>query len=421
MANILFLPIWTICLDFTEELRLISPLVIPEAITVNESSAAFAQKIVKCLEENNIKHGEYLEMLRYAPTLSLLSSQLTLSLSASHKHPLYPNLTLDFDYFYTQLPNQYYLGFVPVLGIEGYAKTTDELIIALQQAIELEFTRKRRYFDVRHLITTQWYKKITAKKHIIETRFHSLSELAKLDQEREQQWLPQIATSLKRQAQCRCFGRETELKQMLRAFTGRYSRNILLVGRAGVGKTALVEELFRVVSDVTFWETTAARMLQKLTVDTGWEESLGHLLEELTQHKILYIRNLAQLFEVGAYVGNPISMAEFMREYLALGTVRLITECTDEEFANIEARAPGYTNLFQVLRLEPPSSGQQPDIVYQRLHLSYPKQIIPKKAIEETLRLQHRYALYSGFPGKTVHFLESLLNQEDIKKNVLRL
>jgi ATP-dependent Clp protease ATP-binding subunit ClpA len=418
MANHFPLPIWTVYLTFSEDIRVVSPLLIPETLTANESPDSVAQALINRLEEIYLKLGDYQEILLYTPNLSLHSSQLKVFLEAPRKHPLYPDLEIAFDYFYTQLPNQHYLGFIPALGIEGYAETQPELVTALQSAVELEFSRKKRLMDVRQLITTQWYKKAFAQKHILETRFHNLSELAHLHQHnKERQWLSIIAQSLKRLQQPRCFGRDKELEQMLRALTGKYSRNILLVGRAGVGKTALVEEVYRVGNQkITFWETTAARMLQKLTVDSGWEESLGLVLEELSQRgDILYVRNLAQLFEVGAYVGNPISMAEFMREHLALGSVRLITECTDEELATIEARAPGYTNLFQVLRIEPPPVTQQSDIVHQRLRASHPKQVVPKQTIEETLRLQHRYALYSGFPGKTVHFLESLLNQQNDK------
>jgi len=423
MANLFSLPIWTTHLRFSQEISLVSPLLIPETLSVNTSAANLAKALIQGLEKSKIEQGEYLEMLLQAPALSLEKAQLILSLKASRKHFLYPDLTLTFDYSYTQLPNQEYLGFIPILGIEGYAKTPEELITVLQRNIELEFSRKKRLSDVRRLIATQWYENIDAQKQVIETHFHSLSELANLHKRKDQQWLPKIAQALTRKQQ-HCFGRKTELEQLQRALTGKYNRSLLLVGRAGVGKSALVEEVYRMsakqIGSIKFWETTAARLLQKLTVETGWEESFGQLLEELSQRgDILYVRNLAQLFEVGAYVGNPISMAEFMREYLALGSVRLITECTDEELATIEARAPGYTSLFQILRVESPPLTQQSDIVSRRLRVSHPKQNLSKEAIEETLRLQHRYALYSGFPGKTVHFLESILNQEDKQESAL--
>ena len=424
MANLFSLPIFTVKLAFGDKVNLVSPLLIPEAISVNQSSSSLTKSLIKRLEASYIKQGEYLEILRHTPpSFSLQSEKLSFSLEAFRKRPLYPDLTLAFDYFYTELPNQDCLGFLPVLGIEAYADSPEELIFVLQRAIELEFTRKKRFSSVRRLISTQWYQEITVKQELTDARFHSLSELENLDDEREQQWLPEIAQALKPLPESRCFGRESELEQMLRALTGKYNRNLLLVGRAGVGKTALVEELVRVFAKqgaVKFWETTAARMLQKLTIEAGWEESLGNVLEELRKRgDILYVRNLAQLFEVGAYVGNSISMAEFMREHLAMGSVRLITECSDEELATIETRAPGYSNLFQVLRLDAPPLAQQSNIVSRRLHVSHPKQAIPKEAIEETLRLQHRYSLYSGFPGKTVHFLESLLNQDNIKQTGL--
>ncbi|MDM8561582.1 AAA family ATPase [Candidatus Parabeggiatoa sp. HSG14] len=410
---------------FSEEISLVSPLLIPETVVANESPVTLAKALIRRLEKGNIEQGEYLEMLRHAPNFSLQHDLLVISLQAPRKHSLYPNLELEFSYFYTQLPNQYYLGFIPVLGIEGYAETTKELVTVLQRAIELEFSRKKRLTDVRRIITTQWYEEIDAEQHLIETRFHTLSELANLHEFQSHRWLPKIAKLLTPLPQQRCFGREKELEQLLRTLTGKYSRSVLLVGRAGVGKTALIKEIYRMgakkgLGTVKFWETTAARLLQKLTVESGWEEAFGQVLEELSKcGDILYVRNLAQLFEVGAYVGNPISMAEFMREHIALGSVRIITECSDEELATLDTRAPGYTNLFQILRIEPPPTAQQPDIVSHRLRVAYPEQEIPSQAIKETLQLQHRYALYSGFPGKTVRFLESILNQENREnKNV---
>lgn len=417
MATLFSLPIWTVRLTFSQDINLVSPLLIPETFTANEASSQLAKTLVHRLEKSKIEQGHYLEMLQQSPALSLQQEQLMIWLPAPRKRFLYPDIALTFDYFSSPLPNQNYLGFIPALGIEGYAQTSTELAAVLQRAIELEFSRKKRLTNVRRLLATQWYETAEVEQHLVETRFYSLSELAHLYKRKDQHWLPEMAHSLPRSMQPKCFGRTKESEQLLRALTGKYTRSILLVGRAGVGKTALIEEVYRQgknqgLGEVTFWETTAARMLQKLTAETGWEESLGLALEELRQRgDVLYVRNLAQLFEVGAYAGNPISIAEFMREYLALGSVRLISECSDEELATIESRAPGYTNLFQILRIEPPPATQQSAIVNQRLRTSYPNITIQPEAIEETLRLQHRYALYSGFPGKTINFLESLLEQ----------
>ncbi len=399
MPNTLSLPIWTVDLEFSENISLVSPLLIPETIAVNESNQQLAKTLIQRLETS--QDDLYQDIFKYTPQISLKKKQLNLSIKI---------LDLTFDYFYTQLANNCYLGFVPVLGVEGYAKTTTELVEALKAAIELEFTRKKRHRNIKDIITTQWYENIKFTEHFIDTNVSKSAE----NKKKEKKWLPKIANKLETSKSCRCFGRDTELEQMQRALSGKYSRSLLLVGRSGVGKTALIKELYRQgIDSVNVWETTAARLLQKLTVDSGWEEPMGQVLEELSNSgDILYVRNLAQLFEVGAYVGNPISMAEFMREQLALASVRMISECTDEELARIETTSPGYTNLFNIQRIEAPTFKQQLAIIHSLLNISKP-------VIEETLRLQHRYFLYSGFPGKTISFLENIHTKEITREMVV--
>ncbi len=399
MPNTLSLPIWTVNLEFSENISLVSPLLIPETIAVNESTQQLAKTLIQRLEAS--QDDLSLDIFKYTPQISLKKKQLNLSIKT---------LDLTFDYFYTQLANNCYLGFVPVLGVEGYAKTTTELVEALKAAIELEFSRNKRHKNLKDIITTIWYDNIKFTQHFIDTNVSKPAESKK----KKKKWLPKIANKLETSKSCRCFGRDTELEQMQRALSGKYSRSLLLVGRSGVGKTALIKELYRQgIDSVKVWETTAARLLQKLTVDSGWEEPMGQVLEELSDSgDILYVHNLAQLFEVGAYVGNPISMAEFMREQLALASVRMISECTDEELARIETTSPGYTNLFNIQRIEAPSFKQQLAIIHSLLNISKP-------VIEETLRLQHRYFLYSGFPGKTISFLENIHAQEITREMVI--
>jgi len=160
------------------------------------------------------------------------------------------------------------------------------------------------------------------------------------------------------------------------------------------------------------WETTASRMLQKLTEEGGWQENLAQVCQELrTQKDVLFIRDLAELFEVGQYVGNDISMAEFLRHPLLRGEVTVITECTREEAAIIEAKAQGYLSLFHIIDVTEPDDPSLKSIVEKKVKslASQHRSSVDRAAVDEAIRLQRRYSPYSGYPGKTIQFFESLL------------
>jgi hypothetical protein len=184
MPNILALPIWTVDLAFSEDINLVSPLLIPETITVNESNQQFAKTIIQRLEAN--QEDLYLDIFKYTPQFALIKKQLNISFKIQNFNP-----SFTFDYVYTELPNKSYLGFVPVLGVEAYAKTTTELIDVLKTAIELEFTRKKRLKNIKAVITTQWYDHIQLTEHFIDTNVSKPAESKK----KEKKWLPKIANN----------------------------------------------------------------------------------------------------------------------------------------------------------------------------------------------------------------------------------
>ena len=154
-------------------------------------------------------------------------------------------------------------------------------------------------------------------------------------------------------------------------------------------------------------------MIKALTGGTGWQENLALLCRELTeQGAILFVRNLLELFEVGQYEGNSVSMAAFLREYVARGEVILIAECTEEEYAHIEARQPNYMSHFQVLNIAPPEDPKALEGIILDKVKALAKQSnirIHTAAIQEIIRLNQRYTPYSGMPGKPIRFLESMI------------
>ena len=117
-----------------------------------------------------------------------------------------------------------------------------------------------------------------------------------------------------------------------------------------------------------------------------------------------------ELFEVGQYEGNNVSMAEYLRPYLTNGEITVISECTDEELAPIELTSPTYSSLFNVIRVEEPKDDLE-DIILKKVNdIALSTKIkIDEEAVKETIRLNKRYTPYSGFPGKPIRFLESII------------
>ena len=104
-----------------------------------------------------------------------------------------------------------------------------------------------------------------------------------------------------------------------------------------------------------------------------------------------------------------MSIAEALRAHLERGDVTIVTECTPEEAARIDVRAPGYLALFQQVRLETPEGPALERIIRLRIAATSTmlEVAVEPDAVDETIRLHRRYSPYSGFPGKAIRFLEA--------------
>ena len=221
-------------------------------------------------------------------------------------------------------------------------------------------------------------------------------------------------------APAEAYGLEPELAALARAVGA--GRSVVIVGPHGVGKTALVRELARSQERVLppkrgeaplhIRETTAPQLLMRL-LDTGgggWQDALVRLSAELAAARDwLYVGRLAELFEIGRYEGNTTSIGEYLAPAVQRGDVRLIAEATPEELARLDARYPG--QLEGLVRLPfPEPTARLADIVARWAAARGPALGVAfdPDALREILRLQRRFAPYSGFPGRSLRFLEAL-------------
>jgi len=412
-------PFHSVRLQFTGSDAFV-PLFEQSAIRLNGDVDSLTRDFQRLFQKKVVDKGNYDKFLSYHHTTAYEVGTLSIHIEQP-KHRRYPAFDLEFDYLYQESENGW-LGIVPAIGAEAFGADEEDLIEKLEESIRLNFKRNSRMRSIYFVIPTLWYESLKLETTELSLNFLTPAELAKIDDTKKDEWLPKVARILvipRRVA----YGREEELERMARILKGRFNRNVLLVGASGVGKTALVWELAHQKKALGYkqiiWETTASTLIRELTGDVGWEQNLAILCRELSEKgEVLYVRNFLELFEVGQYAGNDVSMAEYIRTYLSRGEVNMITECTPEELAQIDVRSPNYTALFQTISLEEPRTGLE-DIIVKKVNdiARIEKVIIEPDAIKETIRLNRRFTPYSGFPGKPIRFLESiLLNQKNADK-----
>jgi len=408
-------------MEFSSGAKIAAPLLLPDVVRINESEGGLAQSYAATLRKVHLEGGEYLEALKHTGITSLEKLRIEIELPKPSSKFLYPEMSLEFDSFIAELPTGNLIGFVPVLGIDAVGKNREKVLKHLSESIHLEFARRKRLKDVRSIINVLWFNNVEAKPYQQVLPFYTFAELDEIRAGKKKRLIPSIADDLDDEIPFRgkpaAYHMENEVDQLTKALTGRFVRSVLLVGPSGSGKSALVEEFNRLKSEKdlregTIWRTTAAGILQGLTGETGWQEGLSKVCRELRDHgDILYVKNLADLFEVGRYEGNEISLAQFIEEYVSRGEVVLVSECTEAESATLETRFPGYLSMFRMIRVPEPPPEKCLKIVRAKIgdiaRLENVK--VEDAAVKEITRLQRRFTPYSGFPGKTIRFLESIL------------
>jgi len=169
-------------------------------------------------------------------------------------------------------------------------------------------------------------------------------------------------------------GREEEVERCLHILCRRRKNNPLLVGEAGVGKTAIAEGLAKkivenevpeVLSTAEIYTLDMGALLAGSKYRGDFEERLKAVLSEieLKQDGILFIDEIHTLIGAGAASGSAMDASNLLKPSLANGHLRCIGATTYQEFRSLFEKDRALSRRFQKIDIPAPSLDECIDIL----------------------------------------------------------
>ena len=174
-------------------------------------------------------------------------------------------------------------------------------------------------------------------------------------------------------------GREEELQRTIQVLCRRDKNNPLHVGEPGVGKTAIVWGLARLIVEEKVPERLRGAHIYQLDMGTllagtqfrgDFEKRIKQVMDGIMDegdNNIVYIDEIHTLVGAGATGGGAMDASNMLKPYLESGRIRFIGSTTYEELNRYVARSKGLTRRFQQIDIQEPSAGEAKNILRQLL------------------------------------------------------
>lgn len=215
-------------------------------------------------------------------------------------------------------------------------------------------------------------------------------------------------------------GRDDEIRQVVDILMRRRQNNPLLVGEAGVGKTAVVEGFAQRIArgdvppalkDVALLALDVGLLQAGASMKGEFEQRLRSVIDEVQASAkpiILFIDETHTLVGAGGAAGTG-DAANLLKPALARGQLRTIGATTFAEYKKHIEKDPALTRRFQAVQVDEPAEAQATLMmrgVASTMEKHHRVQILDE-ALEAAVRLSHRYIPARQLPDKSVSLLDT--------------
>ena len=214
-------------------------------------------------------------------------------------------------------------------------------------------------------------------------------------------------------------GRDSEIRRLQRTLVRKSKNNPVLVGPAGVGKTAVVEGLAQAIASgqvaddlkgTRLVELTTAALVADTTYRGQFEERLLKLLDEIKRagNVIVFIDEIHTILRAGAVEGGALDAGNILKPALARGDMRCIGATTEDEYKQYVASDAALERRFQPLWVGEPSPEDTLSILrgVKSRYAEHHHVIIADDALEAAVRLSVAWLPGRRLPDKALDLLD---------------
>ena len=215
-------------------------------------------------------------------------------------------------------------------------------------------------------------------------------------------------------------GREKEINRLIEILCRRTKNNPILIGEAGVGKTAIIEELAsriangevpEILEDKKIFSLDMATVVSGTKYRGEFEERMQKILKEIEDvgDIILFIDEIHTLVGAGGAEG-AIDASNILKPSLARGTIKCIGATTIQEYKKYIEQDKALDRRFQQILIEEPNQEATTNIlkklkpIYERYH----HVTIPDNLLERLVELTSKYIYNRHNPDKSIDILDEV-------------
>ena len=224
-------------------------------------------------------------------------------------------------------------------------------------------------------------------------------------------------------------GRDKEVNTLIEIICRRNKSNPLLIGEAGVGKTAIVEELAKRIVNGKVPEKIKNSRIYSLSMAScvsgtkyrgEFEERITKIVKELENNPdiILFIDEIHTLVGAGGAEG-AIDASNILKPALARGNIKVIGATTINEYKDTISKDKALNRRFQTITINENTDNETKNILYnlKDIYEKYHHVIISDVVIDKIIELSNKYIFDKKNPDKAIDILDTVCTKVSIKEN----